>query len=74
MKGWQWLTLGLLATAALVAELVIPHALSHEVPFWERIPYFFGMFGFLGCAVIILLSKWIGKVLLQREENYYDEL
>jgi hypothetical protein len=73
MKRWQYLTLGFLAIAALISELVIPPSTTHEPLWWEKIPYFFGIFGFIGCVAIILISKFLGKFLLLRKETYYDE-
>jgi hypothetical protein len=40
---------------------------------WSRIPGFWGFFGFVGCALIIVVSKAIGSYLLERREDYYDE-
>jgi hypothetical protein len=37
------------------------------------IPGFFAVLGFVGCALIILASKWVGRYWLQRRENYYEE-
>lgn len=73
MKTWRWPILGLLALLLLAADLIVSHSSSHEALWWEEIPYFFGIVGFFGCIAIIFISKLIGKVLLQREENYYDE-
>lgn len=33
---------------------------------------FYAFFGFLGCVAIILVSKALGRYLLQREEDYYE--
>jgi hypothetical protein len=30
------------------------------------------LFGFFGCIVLIYFSKWFGKVLVQRDEHYYE--
>lgn len=30
------------------------------------------LYGVVGCAVIVYFSKWLGKVWLQRPEDYYD--
>jgi hypothetical protein len=30
------------------------------------------LFGFFGCIVLIFFSKWLGKLILQRDEHYYD--
>lgn len=33
---------------------------------------FFALFGVVGCIVIILISKWLGSLWLQRDEAYYE--
>ncbi|RLG32459.1 hypothetical protein DRN98_05260 [Methanosarcinales archaeon] len=46
----------------------------HEVHFvWDKIPAFHAIFGFLGCFVLIFLSKTLGHYLLMRREDYYDD-
>jgi len=40
--------------------------------FWEKLPVFNVLFGFFGCIVLIFLSKWLGKLILQRDEKYYE--
>lgn len=67
MKRWHWVALALLALASVVAQL---SAEAHYV--WERIPAFFAIYGFIGCLLIIYVSKWVGKRFLQRDEDYYD--
>ena len=37
--------------------------------------WFFGaefIFGLIGCWLLVVLSKWIGKAFLQRSDDYYD--
>ena len=41
--------------------------------FWERLPVFSAVYGFIGCIVIILGSKAIGHLWLQKEEDYYEK-
>lgn len=46
----------------------------HEYDYWfTGIPGFFVLFGFVGCAAIIYLSKWFGRFFVQRDEDYYDQ-
>jgi hypothetical protein len=40
---------------------------------WERFPAFEALFGLLGCLAIILVSKALGHVFIQKREDYYDE-
>lgn len=46
---------------------------THEIHFfWEKLPVFNVLFGFFGCALIIFVSKKLGKLFIQRREDYYD--
>jgi hypothetical protein len=69
MKLWHWVALSILTAASLVAEFTMD---VHEKHWWSSIPAFYIIFGFAGCAVIIFFSKALGKVLLQKREDYYD--
>jgi len=37
------------------------------------LPAFWSIFGFLGCVVIIIGSKWFGHAGIMTREDYYDE-
>ncbi len=63
--------LGLVTAVAIAGELFGPHDAEHAEHWWGAIPLFYVLFGFLGCVVIIFFSKWLGKLLLQRKEDYY---
>jgi hypothetical protein len=39
----------------------------------EQIPGFWAVFGFIGCALLIILSKWFGHAGIMQREDYYDE-
>jgi hypothetical protein len=39
---------------------------------WNRLPVFFSLFGFFGCILLIGLSWILGKILLRKNERYYD--
>ena len=39
----------------------------------ERLPAFWCVFGFLGCALIVLVSKAFGHAGIMVREDYYDE-
>lgn len=70
MKRWHWIALALLTAVAVVAQGVMPH---HEGGhWWDLIPGSYAAYGFVGCAAIIFVSKWIGKLWVQRPEGYYD--
>jgi len=39
----------------------------------EHLWGFWSVFGFLGCVVIIIVSKWFGHAGIMQREDYYDE-
>ena len=54
---------------SILIGLFIPHK-AHF--WWEKIPAFDAIFGFLGCIVIVLGSKALGHKGIQKDEDYYD--
>ena len=38
---------------------------------WEQLWGFYALFGFIGCAILVLAAKQLRKVVMRREE-YYD--
>ncbi len=72
MKKWGILILVILATLSLFAELGFPVDAGHR-HWWNKIPGFFIFFGLLGCLLLILVAKTLGKFWLTRNENYYDD-
>ena len=40
---------------------------------WQTIPVYDALMGFIGCVIIVIVSKAIGHNWLQKEEDYYDE-
>ena len=45
----------------------------HEIHFFgDKIPGFWSLFGLSACVVIIIVSKWLGKNGLMKDEDYYD--
>jgi hypothetical protein len=63
----------------LLALLVLLDAIpaivdkEHAHTALEHIPGFWAGFGFIGCALLIILSKWYGKAGIVQREDYYDE-
>jgi hypothetical protein len=45
--------------------------------FWEGLPFllpfFSALYGFIGCIVIIIGSKALGRFWLQKDEDYYEK-
>ena len=53
-----------------IVDFIIPR---HEIHFFgDKIPGFWSLFGFTACVVIIIVSKWLGKNGLMKDEDYYD--
>lgn len=56
--------------ALIIIDFFMPR---HHIYFpWDNIPGFYAVFGLVTCVLIIIFSKWLGKVWLQKKEDYYD--
>lgn len=65
------LLLGLIVLVSCAAEMLGCHLHS---PHWWPLPFGYNaFFGFVGCWILIILSKMIMSPLLQRDEDYYEE-
>ena len=64
---------GLLGLLALLDAIpgVVDKEHAHTAA--EHLPAFWCAFGFLGCAVIVLVSKAFGHAGIMTREDYYDE-
>lgn len=62
-----WLLYGASA-AALALELVVHRHTEHP---WEWVPGFYPAYGFVGCVVLVVVAKWMRKLII-RPENYYQ--
>ena len=56
--------------AGLLAIDLIYH--RHVLHSWENLFGFYGLFGFVGCVILVLVAKEMRKWLM-RDENYYDK-
>ncbi|MDI6765354.1 MAG: hypothetical protein QME52_00755 [Bacteroidota bacterium] len=74
MKRWHWISLGILTIISIIVELTMVSETEHGTHWWSVIPLFYILFGFVGCVVIVFFSKAIGKIFLQKKEDYYDTL
>lgn len=72
MKKWWIFALTALTLLSLVAEFTSHDSHGHS-QWWNKIPGFFIFFGLLGCIFLILFAKKLGKYLLMKDENYYDD-
>jgi len=62
--------------AVLVVLDAIPGVIGKEQAHTrlERIPGFWAVFGFLGCALLIVGSKLFGRAGIVQHDDYYDRL
>ena len=65
-KTVVYVAMGLL----VIGDFIIPK--HHAIFPWDEIPGFNAAYGFISCVAIIVVSKLIGKLLLQKSEDYYD--
>ena len=71
LKVLFYATLVLIAAAEVVLPIVLHDEAHHHFAF-EGWPAFGSAYGFVSCVLIILVSKFIGKLWLMRKEDHYD--
>ena len=70
LKVLAWISLALIFIATLSMQFVY---LQAEGEYWYTSFYsFWGLFGFIGCLLMIVIAKVIANCLLYRNEDYYD--
>lgn len=68
-RGWWFV----LASSAVALGLpLVFHPEHHHDAWWNHVPGFYAGYGFVGCAAIVLVSKWLGHRFLQKGEDFYD--
>ncbi|MCZ7635276.1 MAG: hypothetical protein M5U12_04015 [Verrucomicrobia bacterium] len=65
--------LGVLALLIVIDAVPVLVDKEHAHTAVERWPGFWAVFGFVGCALIIFLSKAFGHAGIMKREEYYDE-
>lgn len=40
---------------------------------WEQWPGFYAIYGFVACVLLVLVSKYVLRPLVMRDEDYYEE-
>ena len=63
---------GLFGVLLVVVELMPVHE-AHGDHWWHHVPGFDLGYGFVGCVAIVLISKKLGAVWLQRPETFYED-
>lgn len=70
MKTIHWILLSVLFIATLIIEFVF--LWDYDSHWWNSIPAFYAIFGFVCCVTIIYVGKFIGKKIVNRDIHYYD--
>ncbi|MFQ5780363.1 MAG: hypothetical protein ACE5HN_06200 [Nitrospiria bacterium] len=65
-----YICLAVLVVLDLLAVFGTHH---HHYFFWDSIPGFSALFGFISCVVLIFFSKGIGHAFLMKRKDYYDD-
>ena len=71
LKAVVWVCVAVLAALVLVDVIFVDKEDAHTMI--ERLSGFWAVFGFIGCAVLIIVSKWFGHAGIMQEEDYYDD-
>lgn len=43
----------------------------HTIHDWDKLGGFYAIYGFVGCVLLVLVSKWM-RTFLMRSEDYYQ--
>lgn len=62
------------AAFTVLVILIITSFFVHGHPYfeWEAIPGFYAVSGIIATVFIVIVAKGIGKLWLQKKEDYYD--
>lgn len=71
-KRHVWIILALAAIVAIAASFFVPTAEGENELWWSHIFGFSPVFGLIGCAVLVVVAKLLGRYWLERREDYYD--
>ena len=73
LKTVIWVSSAILALVVVLDAIpAVVDKTSAHTPV-EHLPTFWAVFGFLGCVVIVLFSKWFGHLGIMTREDYYDD-
>ena len=61
---WFYIICGL----SVILDLVIHRHVYHP---WENWLFFYCIFGFVACVILVVIAKWMRKPLM-RSEDYYE--
>lgn len=70
MKKWHWIALGVMLFITLILEFTL--LAGYDSHWWNKIPAFYMIWGFIGSVALIFISLWLGKLFILSDEDYYD--
>jgi hypothetical protein len=71
LKAVKLVCIGVLVLLAVADIVFVGSAKAHTAI--EHIPAFWSIFGFIGCVLIIVISKWYGHLGIMTREDYYED-
>ena len=73
LKTVIWVSCAALALLVVLDAIpaIVDKEHAHTSP--EHWPAFWAGFGLLGCAAIVLFSKWFGHLGIMTREDYYED-
>jgi len=71
LKAVKMVCIAVLVLLAVMDILFVGNGEAHTAA--ERFPAFWSIFGFGGCVLIIILSKWYGHLGIMTREDYYED-
>ena len=71
LKTVTMVCIAVLLLLALADIFLVSNDEAHTAA--EHFPAFWSIFGFLGCVVLIVVSKWFGHAGIMQPEDYYED-
>ena len=71
LKAVIGVCVGVLVLLVLADAFLVSKEPAHTR--WEHFPAFWSVFGFVACALIVILSKWYGHAGIMTREDYYEQ-
>jgi uncharacterized membrane protein len=74
LQKWLKTVIGAVFIVTFILSVIATRG-DHQpgAAFWHYVPGFYILLGLAGCIAFILVSKWLGKHFLQRDDQYYEK-